>query len=55
MPPLNTRDRNSVSGTIGCAERASISANAAAATAASAKAPRMTAEVQPLSWPSISA
>ena len=55
VPPANTRDRNSRMSTIGCAVRDSITPNAAAATAASANAPRISGDVQPLSWPSISA
>ncbi len=55
VPPLNSGERNSVVCTIAWVVRDSTATNAAAAMAASAKAPRMTAEVQPLSWPSISA
>src|SRR5262249_61395165 len=55
VPPLNTRERNSETWTMGCADRLSMTTKAAAATAASAKEPRIVADVQPLSWPAISA
>src|SRR5215831_20447564 len=55
VPPLNTRERNSETWTMGCADRLSMTTKAAAAMAASAKEPRIVADVQPLSWPSISA
>ena len=55
IPPLNARERNSDSATIGCSVRDSMSANAAPATTARASAPRMVTDVQPLSCPSMSA
>ena len=55
VPPLNSRLRNMDSGTIGLATWDSMARKAAAATAASANAPRMSGEVQPRTLPSISA
>src|SRR6516164_44756 len=55
VPPLNTRLRNSDTWTMGCSDRVSMTTKAAAAMAASAKEPRIVADVQPLSCPSISA
>ena len=55
MPPLKTRERNSDIATIGLLVRDSITPKAAPATAETAKAPRISGEVQPRSWPSISA
>ena len=55
VPPLNSRRRNMPSSTIGVAVRASIARKPAAATAASANAPRMNGEVQPLALPWIRA
>ena len=55
VPPLKTRDRNRLISTIGWAALDSTTAKAVAAVAASANPPRIRADVQPLSWPSIRA
>ena len=54
-PPLNSRRRNIDRSTIGWPARASMARKAAADTAATANAPRISAAVQPLTLPSISA
>ncbi len=55
IPPPNARERNSDSATIGCSARDSMSTNSPPASTARASAPRMVRDVQPLSWPSMSA
>jgi hypothetical protein len=55
VPPLNSRRRNIFRSTIGWAERDSMTRKAPAKIAASANAPRMRGEVQPLSLPWIRA
>ncbi len=53
VPPLKALDRNRRISTIGWVVRDSTMPKAVADTAASANAPRIRAEVQPLSWPSM--
>jgi hypothetical protein len=55
VPPLNSRRRNIARATIGRSARASMTRKAAVAAAATANAPRIGAEVQPLALPWISA
>jgi len=55
VPPLNSRDRNTASGTIGCVARFSTARKTPAATAATANAATICVDVQPWSCPSISA
>ncbi len=54
-PPENTRSRNSRNATIGVAVWFSIRTNSRPSRAAAANDPRISGEVQPLSWPSMSA